>query len=331
MGFYDLYRSRTKSTLTDSQYINQENKTAIINDFEDQANYYQITKNFSSTSLKVLINEESKEDKLVGLKTLISYPYDIIQFAKGDYINWSYGGFSSVWLLMSLNKQHDYTVSGKIVETNNNLKWRDKTTGAVKSYRCFVTDKFPYIQPEIGKQFPTPDGDMTLYVQLNSDTDSIFDGQRFLFKGLTKVQAYKVKNLANVVDSDRGLMQITLAKAELFTNDDLVNCVPANDYIASIPADTGNIRINPNILTIKQGRTQIYTVYKYSGEIQQADTFTITASGIPDSYYNLNTINENSFSIENVEKYSEGSLAVLLTSNVDGSNKTINIELGGLW
>jgi uncharacterized protein YjdB len=89
--------------------------------------------------------------------------------------------------------------------------------------------------------------------------------------------------------------------------------------------------ISPNETYLIQGDpAQVYTVYKYINNVQQADTFTITTSGVATSKYICIVISGNSFSVQNIET-DDTALTVLCTNNVDASTKTLLITLGGLY
>ena len=400
MGFYDNYKARVQSTLTDSEYINEDNKNLVIENFENQPNYYTITKNSDLvTTYKVLIVEENKKDNIVGFKKFISYPYTTTQFAIGDYINWD----SNVWLLTTLDEQYDYSVGGRIIKTNANLKWRDDDNVLI-TYSCIKSNKATYTGFETGQDVVLPRGNIVIQVQDNTDTSSIPIGKRFIIDG----KAYVV-HFSHIID---GLLELYMESTASSEYDDLVNDI-ANDtvnvYALTINQDdfnqivgysstlsatvklngaivsegvtwstsdatkvsitsggvvtllaTGNatitcsmtdnpaitdtvtitvvaattpvseIRISPATTEILQGDTIIFTVYAYENDVQQADEFTITTSGVATSKYICTVISGNSFSVENVET-DDTALTVLCTNDVDGSTKTLLITLGGLW
>ena len=400
MGFYDNYRARVQDTLSDSEYINEDNKNLVIENFENQPNYYTITKNSDLvTTYKVLIVEENKKDNIVGFKKFISYPYTTTQFAIGDYINWD----SNVWLLTTLDEQYDYSVGGRIIKTNANLKWRDDDNVLI-TYSCIKSNKATYTGFETGQDVVLPRGNIVIQVQDNTDTSSIPIGKRFIIDG----KAYVV-HFSHIID---GLLELYMESTASSEYDDLVNDI-ANDtvnvYALTINQDdfnqivgysstlsatvklngaivsegvtwstsdatkvsitsggvvtllaTGNatitcsmtdnpaitdtvtitvvaattpvseIRISPATTEILQGDTIIFTVYAYENDVQQADEFTITTSGVATSKYICTVISGNSFSVENVET-DDTALVVRCTNDVDATYKEISINLGGLW
>jgi hypothetical protein len=231
VGAYDNYRARVQATLTDSEYINEDNKNLVIENFFNQPNYYSITKNSDAvTHYDVLIAEENKKDNIVGFKKLISYPYTTTQFAIGDYINWG----SEIWMLTTLDEQYDYSVGGKIIKTNAYLKWRD-VNNVLISYPCIKGNKATYTGLEIGKDVVLPRGEIIVQVQDNVYTSDIKESKRFIIDG----KAYEVQFL-HVID---GLLELYMGSAGTSAYDDLVNDI-ANDtnqvYTLAINQDNFN-------------------------------------------------------------------------------------------
>ena len=92
-----------------------------------------------------------------------------------------------------------------------------------------------------------------------------------------------------------------------------------------------DIRISPSDRFVLEGDTTTFSVYGYDGGVLSSDEFifSITGSSIPTENYTLTTVDENNFTLENVEKYMSGSLVVTSTS---GSNaKSVGFFLKGAW
>jgi hypothetical protein len=250
VGFYDNYRARVQSALTDSEYINEDNKNLVIENFESQPNYYEITKNSDLvTTYKVLIAEENKKDNIIGYKKLISYPYTTIQFSIGDYIHWK----SSVWLLITLDDQYDYSVGGRIVKTNAYLKWRDEN-GVLISYPCFKNSRATDTGLSDGYNIVLPKGDIIVQIQENSDTLKITEGKRFIING----KAYQVQ-FVHPID---GLLEIYLKSTEISVYDDLVNDIADNIIrIYTLEINQGNFN---NIIGFS---TALSATVKLNGEV----------------------------------------------------------------
>ncbi len=229
VGFYDNYKARVQSTLSDAEYINEDNKNYVIDNFESQPNYYEITRNSDLvTTYKVLIAEENKKDNIIGYKKLISYPYATTQFAIGDYIIWN----SSTWLLVTLDDQYDYSVGGRIVKTNAYLKWRDDN-GALISYACYKSNRVTNTGLNYGQSIVLPKGDLIVQAQDNSDTLTIDVGKRFIIDG----KAYEVGYI-HPID---GLLEFYLESVAISDYDDLVNDIADNTVrVYTLEINQGN-------------------------------------------------------------------------------------------
>ena len=92
-----------------------------------------------------------------------------------------------------------------------------------------------------------------------------------------------------------------------------------------------NIRVSPLPSYILQGDTQAYTVYAYNNGVQESDafTFTLANANVPVANYTFTTIDDNSFSVENIKLYLDYPLII---NAVSGSlSKQISILLKGSY
>ena len=224
MGVYDLYRKRVNSTLTDSEIAQCEMAQQIKDNFKQQPNYHQVYKNLdNSTMYDVLITNGSVKDKSVGYKMLISYPYDTFVFDSGDYVNFTYGGVDTTWLLTSIDKTYLYDTKGRIERCNNDLKWIDQF-GNIQSYKCVILDALKEDRVKDNKTIMISDGYIMVEVQENNDTKLIRDNKRFIFNG----NAYKVRSVINFVDTNT-MTFVMVTDTINNETDDLVNNI-ANAY-----------------------------------------------------------------------------------------------------
>jgi len=386
-----------------------ETKDAIVSAIEDtfknNVSYYQVYKNYDFDRVyDALIIDYSDWREVVSRKKIIMYPEQ--ELADGDYVHWTYGGADTVWLVMSSDQQHSYRISGEIQRTNNDLKWYNND-GDLISWRCVIENKVNESAFNFARYLATASGDLTIYVQKNSDTELIEIDDRFIFNG----QAFRMRALNNFAND--GVLTLSVSKDSIAEDDDLTNniadtnkfvhAVSINqnnfegaigytgqltatvtingvvqsktlEWISSDPAlltidsggnytmlsdgsvtvtcrlldnntayDTIDIEvsaapvvedqniISPAVTEILQGDTQLYSVYKYESNLVQADTFTITTSGVPIANYTLSITDGNNFSIKNLERYDESVLTVLCTNNVDATSVSIDIHLEGLW
>lgn len=218
MGAYDLYRKRMNSSKTDSEVADCEISTNIKNNFYQQPNYRQVYKNFDYvTTYDILFANGNVKDKTVGYKQLISYPYADYMFDKGDYIHMTYGGESTTWLLITLEKTALYDVKGRIEQCNNNLKWID-SNGNTRSYPCVILDEIKEDRIRDNKTITMPDGYISVYVQDNEYTSELKINKRFIFNGT----AYQTRSIINYADT--GLIRYVMVKdTENEEMDDLIN------------------------------------------------------------------------------------------------------------
>lgn len=98
-----------------------------------------------------------------------------------------------------------------------------------------------------------------------------------------------------------------------------------------ITLNSTDTTLNPN--KIKIGHTQSYVISETDSNNNVInDTFTITASGCDPSYYTLNIIDGNNFSINNLKGTGSQYLTVTATSKTSPSiSGTIKIRLAGRW
>jgi hypothetical protein len=101
--------------------------------------------------------------------------------------------------------------------------------------------------------------------------------------------------------------------------------------ISASPVSVKDNRISPQTTELLQNEEVTYTVHSYTKNIVNADTFAITASGVPINYYRLTVVNGNTFKVKNIKKYSRSELLITCTNNVDSTTETISINLKGLY
>lgn len=304
---------------------------AIKQDFKTNLSYFPVTKNLDmSKTYDAWIYDGNREDKILGNKQFLSYPYDTLQFDIGDYVGFQYGDNYENWLITSIDKSRLWNVTGKIDRCVADLKWVDKD-GKVQSYPCVVKEA-TRVTPDFNKLVITQQGYISVIVQENVDTDLLKINNRFLFGIPNNYTAFRV-DLINNFTKTRSItlnMRVDTIAAE----DDLVNGIASNNNkITPVPPVSGKQDlITPNVNTIYQGTDNIQTfnVYAYSNSVKQTDIFTVAISGVPSSYYNLTVVDGNTFSIvNNYGMYMDSKLHILCTDTVDNSTVSMDVVLGG--
>ena len=101
-----------------------------------------------------------------------------------------------------------------------------------------------------------------------------------------------------------------------------VNTTPISEYV---------VGVDPNENYLLEGETETYAVTLELNSATQADVFAfaVVAGNVPTDHYAFATIDGNSFSLENVERYVEESLVIRATSGIH--TKDISIALRGAW
>ena len=304
---------------------------AIKQNFKTNLNYFSITKNLDMSKIyDVWIYDGNREDKILGNKQFLSYPYDTLQFNIGDYIGFQYGDEYENWLITSLDKTQLYNVTGKIDRCVADLKWIDNA-GKVQSYPCVVKEA-TRVAPDFNKLIITQQGYVTVIVQENADTDLLKINNRFLFGVPNNFTAFRI-DLINNFTKTRSI-SLNMRVDTLASEDDLVNGIASNNNkITPVPPVSGKSNmISPSVNTIYQGsdNEQTFTVYAWSNSIQQTDTFTVAISGVPTSYYILTVVNGNTFKILNNHGiYMDAKLHIVCTNTVDNTIVTMDVLLGG--
>jgi hypothetical protein len=165
----------------------------------------------------------------------------------------------------------------KIRKTNYTLKYQDKF-GNIIEVPCIATNATLYsLGVQETKVVTLPDGKLSIVLPSNSNTQQIDRGLRILH--------YKHPYKVTFVDySQNGLIGLVLSEDEIQDQDDLVNGVAWNGYVAPTPqSDIYEITIlNNQALTLNRWSSwQIEWEVKKNGEIVNLPvTFTTSNSNI---------------------------------------------------
>ncbi len=135
-----------------------------------------------------------------------------------------------------------------------------------------------------------------------------------------------IDGLGNFTLLSIGLVNFTCSITD---NPIITNGISVN--IVTITTPISDIIITPDVNKIYRGDTQFYTVFKYLNNVLQADTFTITSSGVPASCYEIQIIDGNTFSVKNTKTYNNSDLIITCTDDIDSTFSTINIKMGGVF
>ncbi len=201
-------------------------KDNLIDSFFDNIAYTQVTKNFDYvTTYDTWIFEGDTKDKEVPYKRLLSYPYNTVQFSKGDYINFSYGGIDTIWLLTTLESQHIWDVIGRIYRCNETLKWTD-SEDELQEYPCVIEDRMAQGLLQFNPNIALLTGVIYVVVKYDANTILIAENDKFLFKG----QAFKVTFVNSFIAEN--CITFTMEKDLTSSNDDTVNNVAVPEILS---------------------------------------------------------------------------------------------------
>ena len=294
--------------------------------FFSNTDYRQVYKNFDyKTAYDAWIYEGNDEDKIVGYKYFQSYPYDEVKFKIGDYIHWNFNHKElSTWLLTSLDTQYLYNVKGRMLQCNNSLRWKDNKN-EIHCYPCVIKDALTYTNFKWGNTGVVQSGgDIVVLVQRNEFTSKINVNDRFLFNEV----AFKVKQLFDELNPN--YVELYMMKVAELQDDNYTDNIAINENPQEIEKDNGII-LSPDKKRIMLGETANFTVYNYENKVQQSDTFTINVLNVPKSYYELNIIDGNKFSIQNLKQYKTNPLELECIDDITGNKISTIIWLGGSW
>jgi hypothetical protein len=244
------------------------------------------------------------------------------------------------WLTINTDNLKGLTSSVVVRRCNNVLRWMSESGSSlfehcIIDYTIATPDNKNRTDPIIGE------GTIKVYAQLNSKTHLIKENQRFLFGKVGAWSAYRVYGggimhfLNNKTSDNTSAQLLLLALGKNFVNvdtDDITNGV-ADYYIYNSGSPVvSSIGIEPVSGSIIESGSQVFSVYLYSGGTVLPDAFTFTVSGsstVPTNNYTFATIDNNHFSVLNIERYLSDPLLIQCQS---GSNLRIkDIYLRGIW
>lgn len=295
--------------------------------FDMSPDYMEVYKNYDfSTLYKTRIYEGNDADKKLGYKYLQSYPYDLPQFKIGDYIHWKYDHVNmSTWLLTSLDTQHLYDVRGRMLLCNNYLKWIDEN-GKLVSYECVFQDSLTYASFKYGESGVVQvNGTIAILVQQNDDTRKIYRNQRFIFNGIP----YVCNNFIRSVNSN--FLELYMFETQRVDEDDLVNNIAYNGVEQKIDYFDSETVVTPDVNEILEGESETFTIQRYINGVAQQDTYVFSPSGVPNSYYTLSDVGNNTFTIKNKKQYSLNSLTISCINQITNEITNIDLWLVGGW
>lgn len=126
----------------------------------------------------------------------------------------------------------------KIVETNNQLKWKDNNNN-IFTHQCIVSNVKQFNFLEENKYMTLPYGKLDITVQYNSETKNIQLDHRFILNS----SVYKVVGIDDVtgVLNSEGILYLTIDKTTKLDADDFINQIADNSHLYSSNTDDGSM------------------------------------------------------------------------------------------
>ncbi|HEY5588896.1 MAG TPA: hypothetical protein VIK86_08075 [Candidatus Paceibacterota bacterium] len=318
MGFYDLYKKRTCSSLSDKEVLILETQERVLDGFESTTNYEKIINITKDIEQGVTIISTN----LLDVKTILSKPNEI--FNMGDIIDWE----NNKWIVVDIDMNDQIYTKGKIQLSNNSLNvYKNYIHLAIP---CIIDQKMTYDKIDYNPIINTTQGTIMVTCQNNANTSTFTIDDRFIFNGqafkINAINNFLLKNILGV--NSCPLLYLTMSKDQISPDDDLVNNIANGlNYVAPI---INSNKILPNIDSILETKQQAFSVYKYINSVANTNTFTITSSGVPNANYTLTIIDGNNFTITNNIR-STSKLHINCVNNTDATSVSIDVILKGAF
>jgi len=247
---------------------------------------------------------------------------------------------NNYWITINAEYIKNLASSCTVRRANNVLRWMSEG-GEYLEEPCSIEYSVKNPRNDIGeKNYVLPGGYSRIYVQQNDKTNQIKDGQRFLFGQVGNWYCFKVygggvRNFLNAKTIDNESANLLALEVEIsYLNEDTDDLVLgiADKYLVSTSASSvNNIVVTPNSGSIIEGETSTFDVRYYSGSVILSGSFVFSVSGsdVPVGHYTFTTIDENTFSVLNNEKYMDYPLSVLCSGS--SGSRIFDIELRGDW
>jgi len=256
------------------------------------------------------------------------------------FIGMKYYFSNSYWIVVNTEIKKNFTASALVRRCNNVLRWMTPE-GIYQEEPCAIDYIISRASDSIGTENPvTAMGNISIYMQMNTKTRKIKNNQRFLFGNTDNWIAFKVlgngvRNYLNndTFDNDSCRLGelITEINYDNNSNDNLVLGIADYYKVETSGSRENNIVFSPDQNYVLEGATTTYAVNYYSGSVIQSGSFVFAVSGsaVPVDHYTFTTIDGNSFSLKNIEKYLNSPLDISCIG-ISGS-RLMSIDLKGAW
>lgn len=231
MTYLDDYKKRLEANgSTVGESFANYTKDLINKTFADSPFYQVVPINNVNTGVRVL------STKFSHVKNLLFKPEVVLN--KGSYV----GLDGATWLMIDFSNDGIYSKS-VVQRCNDVLKWKN-SSGTIKEYKCVATDSAISntsfdLENQQQVSVTLPIGELNVFVQLNNDTSTITEKQRFIIGN----RPYKVVGINNVNDvfNGVGMLKISMKLDTIATGDDFTNDIAVNTSISSAPSGGGKL------------------------------------------------------------------------------------------
>lgn len=344
------YKYKTLTPITSSGSILKNEFQALVNAYFEVAPDYYTVREESTFGSRSYSDVDVRITKAINVYTGLKLGDDFKTLIFKDLshavnIGMKYFFDNNYFIVINTEIYKSLAQSCIIRRCNNVLRWMD-FDGNYYEEPCIID--YPIKRPtdSIGTINPvTPNGFIEIYAQLNEFSKLITPNQRFLFGNSSNWTAFKVygsglKNFENLMTMDNDSAQLLKLEAgvdyENSDDDDLVNGI-ADRYKHFSNLTSGSdigvydVVVNPIQNYILESGSVVFDVRYYSGSVIQSGSFVFSVSGssVPTNNYLFTHVDDNSFRIDNIERYSDHSLDILC-DGINGS-RVLSLDLRGDW
>jgi hypothetical protein len=222
MNFFDTYKARLLadgSSVADT--FSNSTKHLINETFADSPTYSVIT--IEDRDVEVRVTDSNEIDE----KQLLFRPDSTIHVGAYATIG------ENKWLILDFDSDR-ITPKSKIKKADRHLKWLDSKGNLIQE-PCAI-ESVLYEDMRDGKFFFTPQGNLQVYTQYNSNTMNIIAEQRFIF-GSSAYRASGIDDFSKVMDG-KGYLILNLEKTEKLPKDNFIDNIADNSNVIRSESDT---------------------------------------------------------------------------------------------
>jgi hypothetical protein len=252
---------------------------------------------------------------------------------------------NNFWIVYNIESIKNLAASCIVRRCNSQLRWLD-INGIRQSEPCAFEYDLSRTNDKINLDNPVlPEGNISIYCQLNEKTKYIKANQRFIFGRVENRIGFRIigngvrsfLNNESMDDTTSTLLQLIVMAYQVNPDvDDIVEGY-ANAYANFDNLSSGSnvgiydIVVDPNVNYLLQSGSALFDVRYYSGSVIHTGSFVFGISGsfVPTDYYAFAQESLNTFSLYNLQKYGDHTLDILCSGS--SGSRILNIELRGEW